>query len=1700
MKTNPHHPDLVKSQARGGGYALITVLMMIALMTIMIVGLFVLVKDDRTRARSYMEVGRSRFLVDMASQEILAKLMDGSMVPWEDGKAAGSYTAAPGVIEMRKYKEPLNKGYHTGAASWTDENAWARKPFALEYEHKSAGDWKPANPLTIPLYSSRWFAPGIRYMTTHNGNVSDGNPDYNPSRVFNINTPDNPFDPGMLYISGSPDEAVLVKDLEGDEKKDWNSGLFNDLRKGSEIDDYRFQPGEAAVDRPLNVQWMPIYKFAGKGNTYTDELGRLRRNPVVGRYAYWVDVENTKVNINVTDRKFVDSGLGRILGETEALNEDATENDFYFIQNTNVRDPASSDEVQLRGKIERTMMNASEWRKDRPIPNPPKTIIDSAMESRGDNTAAVTYYNAWMDWQEDGTPPYLSDNSLVDWRVFTGIRPLAGGMGEDTSIEGLLADAAVDNDRRFNTFSEVFSLLDPKTEQVDPERGLAALVGMRRTYGNSATIYGWDEERDPLGRPKIDIVKLQNGGVGGPLFNELLNRLKDPDYYLAYHTGSDPSGNQSFTRGYNALVGDNNPQNNANGEAIANQMLTNIVEYGKPNPEAPYISESEGIVGAKSMPYVAEVATRLRNGFWRLYEPVKNAEFEDEDPDFDTMAADLLPKADRLVVLAEGGVQTMDDALAIDQALDAVLAFQDPAGIFDTRTGSQTEAGRRDEIERLFKAVTVDLNLAMVNPNPFAEIRNDGRNSYFKGAVTLNYAWHGVTPIESAATNQSEFEGLYVARSIPLRKGKGTPHGGIRVDGESVYFDLGLLPGKDLLGPSSGATALRIDGWEIRRDGAGLFHKVPIRHPGQTKPARSWWAMAQPETNPGMISSWGKHENHIDWFSLAHFYQPYNMGYQWRIPNVPIINTSDRTVRPPNTDPNPVVSAFPYEDWKNVSVGWFSARTIAEYCRTYPEEVVAQGPAGCLYLSDDGWNALTTDWKSLLASGDLSKMDAFVRGVVPYDDPPLFPWATKTIQHIANSAHRKAPSLLERVVSLDPTLGHRTGNPDAFQRAAGGHLMPDGVPMDNVGHFYGTNGHSWRLASVPLGSKLDSPVTQPPDGPGTPRKVRIYEYHDEEQEVTFETPIGNTFITRTRTITVRRQEEVGHKTVYDKPKGDGQSAGNPTRYGGHYLTDGFFNPAVTSVVQGDLLSSILQHHPLQTGWEVEAAAGIGTSKVGMARWNAQPWSGFFCSAPKGDLMASIGEVGFCHSGLLGRPIELIKEPFTRKDSYRGGDVNAPYVGSPVYGLSPVMFLDLLTPGAFRNNATGTRYSEAEWRAGVNSNTPENPRRGTWNMNAAPASDTYMAMRERSANRNTLSSVPTHPVWAPNGHGMAAGFGLDYQWLDPMMNPFPRYRRGFESWIAIMVGDYTPFRSRGEAIWGRQDPVTWDPRYGRPSAIRPGAYALLSAPVFSWRSGVGGAADSNANVIPFDPEYSGAQSALFTMGFVTTAGFPVPFSRYNTYDDISGLYYIDRGFDTGKPYRDPSFSMAEMARTGNFPLRHHNSELVTVSAQDVNDLHTALNPDHATVGWTKIGGGYHRESDVSYGYLSKYGSHFQPYQNHASSKTFNGHPGAFAGTGIYANAPVVLSANQVSTSANVFTAHIVTQAIRDNGNEREDYGTPFENVNTGLGYMDHEDEVLGEQWSQVVIARLPGDGIDPDTGGPRYEYRILYSRTLDHQVQ
>ena len=81
----------------------------------------------------------------------------------------------------------------------------------------------------------------------------------------------------------------------------------------------------------------------------------------------------------------------------------------------------------------------------------------------------------------------------------------------------------------------------------------------------STTIYGYDDELDPLGRPKIDIVSYQTqaSAGGNAVYNELLNRLNDPNYHTAYYPDAFPNNgaSNSFMTSLNGFAGDLNPAN-----------------------------------------------------------------------------------------------------------------------------------------------------------------------------------------------------------------------------------------------------------------------------------------------------------------------------------------------------------------------------------------------------------------------------------------------------------------------------------------------------------------------------------------------------------------------------------------------------------------------------------------------------------------------------------------------------------------------------------------------------------------------------------------------------------------------------------------------------------------------------------------------------------------------------------------------------------------------------------------------------------------------------------------------------------------------------------------------------------------------------------------------------------------------------------
>ncbi|MFH1066980.1 MAG: hypothetical protein V1746_03685 [bacterium] len=632
------------------GAALVAVLSLIAVLTALLAAYFALTEQSYTRAAGSSENTRSRWILEAAAQEALAKIMDGGELDdplaaknasWksEDGgvRAPAHMTVCPGLMSVRCFN---------------------RSP-------RSPSDGNPfdssANPRLIPLFS--YAAP------------TADTPAY-----FNINTLQNPFHPGEFYLSGYPEAS--------------------------------------GADDPVSVQWMPVGKDPA--------LPPSASNPLAGRYAYWVDVENSKINLHAAF--------------------------------------CSWDEAILP-----TGVNAFSW---------------------------------WLVWNKTAAPR-AADNSIVNWNALMNVQRYASA---NQRVKEVMEDWTNQRDKgaalSFNFWPEIYSLLDPSDSRT-------ALAVMRKILGSSATLYGRDEERDPLGRAKIDLVAFQKQGVEGSLWNDLMRRLKDDGYHKAYEPNA--AVNNGAACSLVQALSVFSKTNEAAGELAVKQMLVNIVEYAKPPDQPPYMSEAEGIIAAKSVPYIAEVAMRARSALW------------------------LLKPEDR----------------AVDRFLD-----QNEKLRTDILTGWTPDGQRFTRAPEWFLThVVADMAFAFANPNPYQE-------RPFDGVLILDYEWDASCRLEwRNRANETAVKGSYQTVFSDHQW---------EANGDAAYFYTGILPGSSL---ESVPDAFRLKEWKIQKNGK-TFHQVPFSYPRQRNDPRDWCAMAQKTANAGQtnddesLCSFQTNGAAVGWFAL----------------------------------------------------------------------------------------------------------------------------------------------------------------------------------------------------------------------------------------------------------------------------------------------------------------------------------------------------------------------------------------------------------------------------------------------------------------------------------------------------------------------------------------------------------------------------------------------------------------------------------------------------------------------------------------------------------------------------------------------------------------------------------------------------------------------------------------------------------------
>lgn len=699
-------------------------------------------------------------LLHAAEQEVLAKLHEGFQVE-VSGARTGHVAATPGLLEIRRYDTPWNCGSQTGAAAFQGTKD-APAPFSQPFSATFNG--VPANPLHIPLFSWRVFAPRLKNLMVNGGTPAAANPDYNPALSFNINTPRNPFIPGACLLSGVPEDAeTLVRERTGTQ---W-SGT-----------DFLIGTGQTSAERPVWVQWIPILKDP------SHPPGPA--NPVVGRYAYWVDVENSKLNVSDFIHDLRDrTAFARLIGEPDS------------------QDGGGSPHEQTDGSTYRSLRLALESglpaldKKDAAASVPRAAAASPGLAS----AAALEARESWLGWQ-DGRPPLACAVNVVDWTWFCA--PWQRGFGDltvATAIQERFRDWQNKPDSRP---LHPWFIRQPRPPDEPPlEKARAQLLAQVAT--GSLTTFGHEEDLDPLGLPKLSLPDFQNQATGGGASivstsaiqaSTLWSRLNDRSYAACYFPGLLPmkGSPKSLADSFNRFAGTGAASGTANGQAALLQMLVNIAEARQPDSVPPLIDRTLGIVGARSIPYVIEVATRARSLLHELPEHLRT---------------------DRETLLRRNA-----------------------AGAYVFRHNGR-------HLRHYATNVALDLIVSLVNPNPF-------ETQVFDGTLEVDVSWMPGLPSSAnvvqrqGGTVSVPLRGLYAATPEP-----GKAPRSLRILGDCVHIPLGTLPGV-LLDDDSRPNVLRIRGWRIKR-GDQIWHEVPVAAPGQP-PAREWWRMSDSQGNLGQGS------------------------------------------------------------------------------------------------------------------------------------------------------------------------------------------------------------------------------------------------------------------------------------------------------------------------------------------------------------------------------------------------------------------------------------------------------------------------------------------------------------------------------------------------------------------------------------------------------------------------------------------------------------------------------------------------------------------------------------------------------------------------------------------------------------------------------------------------------------------------------
>ncbi|NCF92006.1 MAG: Verru_Chthon cassette protein A [Verrucomicrobiaceae bacterium] len=245
---------------RSSGVALVTVMALVAVMTMLVIAILSIASTERQSASAYAHSVRARQLSETAVNLVIDQIREGTRTDRKTGIFGGAepayWSSQPGMI--RAYN---GNGFEKAYKLYSSSNMVVEDAALLKNESKALQGW-----------------------------------DQDPARFVDLNAPAISYDvDGVEKSRHFPILDPRSKTIDQVEGFNWDNAVMAEIAPGTEVADGKVLP--------LPVEWLYMLKDGSFGtldqnHRFIGERQATSENPMVARLAFWADDESCKVNLN----------------------------------------------------------------------------------------------------------------------------------------------------------------------------------------------------------------------------------------------------------------------------------------------------------------------------------------------------------------------------------------------------------------------------------------------------------------------------------------------------------------------------------------------------------------------------------------------------------------------------------------------------------------------------------------------------------------------------------------------------------------------------------------------------------------------------------------------------------------------------------------------------------------------------------------------------------------------------------------------------------------------------------------------------------------------------------------------------------------------------------------------------------------------------------------------------------------------------------------------------------------------------------------------------------------------------------------------------------------------------------------------------------------------------------------------------------